>query len=93
MKKKFRYEAASESEAAFIFCDYNPVMKAKIIEFRSHKAMDEYKTENLTVQIRRQLPIILELIEVESNEQDLIWLNLERMAEWYYFSFIKSQSQ
>jgi predicted amidophosphoribosyltransferase len=89
MKKKFRFEAASESEAAFIFCEYNPFMKSKIIQFRTHNDMDNYKTENLTIQVRRQLPIILEVIEVDSTDQKLIDINLKRMAEWYYYVHIK----
>jgi hypothetical protein len=89
MKKKFRYEAASDSGAAFIFCEYNPVMKAKIIEFRSHKEMDQYNTHNITVQIKKQLPILLEVVETEATDKALILKNITRMAEWYYYSLLK----
>jgi len=93
MKKKFRFEAASESEAAFIFCEYNPFMKAKVIEFRTHKEMDNYETKNKTTQVKRQLPIIIELVEVDSMDVDLIKVNLERMAEWYYYSIVKGSGK
>ena len=89
MKKKFRFEAASDTEAAFIFCEYNPVMKAKILHFRSHKEMDIYKPAGVTVILRKQLPILLELVETEEAEESLIQSNLNRMAEWYYYSYLK----
>ncbi|WP_254562146.1 hypothetical protein [Dyadobacter diqingensis] len=89
MKKKYRFEAASDNEAAFIFCEYNPFMKAKIITFRTHMEMDKYSTPNLTIQVRRQLPIVLEVLEVDSQDQNLIDINLKRMAEWYYYTYIK----
>ena len=91
MKKKYRFEAASDTEAAFIFCEYNPFMKAKLIQFRTHKDMDQYLTTNRTIQVRRQLPIMLELMEVDSDDQQLIEINFTRMAEWYYYQFIKSK--
>ena len=91
MKKKFRYEAASDSEAAFIFCEYNPVMKAKIVEFRSHKEMDQYEPGNLFIHIRKQLPILLELVEVDSKDVSLIKRNMSRMAEWFYYSHINKK--
>lgn len=91
MKKKFRFEAASDNEAAFIFCEYNPFMRAKIIEFRSHTEMDSYQSSGRLVQVRRQLPIIIELLEVDSTDENLIDVNLKRMAEWYYYSEIKAK--
>ena len=90
MKKKYRFEAASDSEAAFIFCEYNPVMKAKVVSFRSHKEMDTYQTNNRIIQVRRQLPIILELIEFDSEDEELVKVNFERMAEWYYYTLLRS---
>lgn len=89
MKKKFRFEAASDTEAAFIFCEYNPFIRAKIVTFRTYLEMDKYVTPNLTIQVRRQLPIVIEVVEVDSEDQDLIDINLKRMAEWYYYSVIK----
>ena len=89
MKKKFRFEAASDTEAAFIFCEYNPIMKAKVIEFRTHSEMDAYATDNLTIQVKRQLPILLELIDAEDVKVDLIKVNFNRMAEWYYYSVLR----
>lgn len=89
MKKKFRFEAASDTEAAFIFCEYNPVMRAKVITFRTHREMDEYQTDHLTIQVRKQLPILLEVVEVEQNSKANIATNLKRMAEWYFYTELK----
>lgn len=89
-EKKFRLEAASLSEAAFLFCNYNPFMKARIIKFRSHAEMDSYKSEARTIQIKPHLPILLELTEVDTDDEKLIQINFKRMANWYYYSVIKT---
>jgi hypothetical protein len=91
MKKKFRFEAASDNEAAFIFCEYNPFMRGRIVEFRTLRDMDSYTTSNLTVQVRRQLPVIIEILEMDSHDEKLIELNLKRMAEWYYYTIIRKK--
>ncbi|HEV7351296.1 hypothetical protein [Telluribacter sp.] len=91
MSNKYRFEAASDNEAAFIISEYNPRMTATIKEFRTHAEMDAYTSAQLTVQVRRQLPILLELVNSESNDQELNRKTLVRMAEWYYYTHLTKQ--
>lgn len=89
MSKKYRFEAASDSGAAFLFSNYDPIMKVAVLEFRTHKQMDEYQTMNPTIQIRRQLPILLEVVEVDTTDQKKITNNLKRLADWHFYTHIR----
>lgn len=84
-------KAASEpSEAAFILCTRNPKFLAEIKTFRTLSAMDEYVTKNQFIQVRKNLPIILEVSEIEESftEKELETA-LKYMAKWYYYSCMK----
>ena len=91
MPSKYRFEAASDTRAACIVCEYNPRLTALVKEFRTHAEMDAYTSDYLTLQVRRQLPILLEVVYSESDDQELIKKNLVRMAEWYYYTHLTRQ--
>ncbi len=84
-------KAASElSEAAFILCTRNPKFIAEIKTFRTLSAMDEYVPTNQYIQVRKNLPIILEVKEIEDDFSEKELANaLKYMAKWYFYNCMK----
>lgn len=85
-------KAASESsEAAFILCTHKPKFMAEIKQFRTLSELDSYSTENLFVQVRDNLPIILQVVEVEEEHTlNQLLSALKYMAKWYYYAHLKN---
>ncbi|MBB5287115.1 hypothetical protein HNQ92_005277 [Rhabdobacter roseus] len=65
-------------------------MKVAIKSFRTHQEMDAYQPTRPTIQVRRHLPILLEVIEVDSTDEALIQINLKNMASWYFYTIIRN---
>lgn len=85
-------KAASEnSEAAFILCTRNPKFLAEIKTFRILKELDSYIPTNPYIQIRDNLPIILEVVEIEEPyTEKALQGALKYMAKWYYYNVISN---
>lgn len=84
-------KAASEpSEAAFILCTRNPKFIAEIKTFRTISTMDDYVPTNQFIQVRKNLPIILEVTEIEDEYTEKELANaLKYMAKWYFYNCMK----
>lgn len=83
-------KAASEpSEAAFILCTRNPKFIAEIKTFRTLSTMDDYVPTNQFIQVRKNLPIILEVTEIEDDFSEKELANaLKYMAKWYFYNHL-----
>ncbi|OIN55434.1 hypothetical protein [Arsenicibacter rosenii] len=98
MRLRFRIElnneAASQPEAAFLFHDKKPLLKAVVLSFRTVEQRDQYESAYPIVRVRRVLPLLVELREYPETltlAQRNRWM--KRLAAWYFYTVLNPDEE
>ena len=82
---------AAKTDTPFIVHTQRPAFVARALSFPDNDALETYLDEQhpTYVTLVRDLPTLIEIVEIFQNPADITPGLLSRLADWYYFTQFK----